>query len=101
MTTTGLKNDDENHDGFDVKGEEASKFSAIVARADYLAQYRSDIGVSVNELCRIRSTPRRGAWAYLKRLARYLVDKRRPTVIYASQEGHRGVDVWVDTYYAG
>ena len=60
-----------------LRGADATLFRALVARANYLAQDRTDIAFAVKELCRRMSSPREGDWKGLKRLGRYLVDKRR------------------------
>merc|ERR1711966_585805 len=49
---------------------QATQFRAIVARANYLAQDRSDIMFAVKELTRHMSKPTEASWTLLKRLAR-------------------------------
>ena len=55
-------------------------YRALVARANYLSQDRSDIQYAVKELSRGMSQPTLGDWQGLKRLGRYLVNKERVIV---------------------
>ena len=48
---------------------EVKRYQALVARANYLAQDRSDIQFSVKELARSMSSPTRGSWKGLLNLA--------------------------------
>ena len=69
VATPGAKdNGDEEERKLDNK--EANQYRAVVARANYLCQDRSDIQVAVKELCRTMSEPTQGNWAALKRLGR-------------------------------
>ena len=85
----------------ELVGQEATMFRALVARANYLAQDRTDIAFAVKELCRRMANPREGDWKGMKRLGRYLIDKRRliNEMDYQSKPGK--VVVWVDTDHAG
>ena len=64
-----------------VEGTEAEEDEYLAddeaARANYLAQDRTDIQFATKELCRHMSRPRRSSWLRLKRLARYLLDHPR------------------------
>ena len=81
--------------------EQCTVYRALVARANYLAQDRADIGFSVKELCRHMSQPRQCDWAQMKRLGRYLVDKTRVIVNFAYQTKPEHLSVWTDTDHAG
>merc|ERR1739836_61195 len=63
-----------------LNDEKHSVYRAVVARANYLSPDRPDIGYSVKELASAMSSPCRGDWDRLKRLARYL--KGRPGVVH-------------------
>ena len=52
-------------------------YKALVARANYLAQDRSDIVFAVKELSRSMSAPTIGDMKALKRLSRYLLGRER------------------------
>ena len=61
----------------EMSAEDAQIYRGLVARANYLAQDRTDISFAVKELCRNMASPKEHNWRTLKRLARYWVDKRR------------------------
>ena len=54
--------------------QEATKFRALAARANYIAQDRVDVQFAAKELCREMSCPVASSWHRLKRLARYLLE---------------------------
>lgn len=91
----------------DIKDEQplsprdASMYRALVARGLYLSQDRSDICYAVKELSRRMSDPTASDWESLKRLGRYLVDKRRYKVYYHYQDRPNELTVWTDSDYAG
>ena len=60
-------------------------YRALVARANYLAQDRVDIGYPVKELCRKMSKPTMADWEALKRRGRYLIDKTRSVIGFPYQ----------------
>ena len=78
--TPGEKTESEEEHDKEMSPDEARMYRGLVARANYLAQDRTDISIAVKELCRHMSSPRDSNWRALKRLARYLVDKRRVIV---------------------
>ena len=90
-------------DGDDVllSSPEATKYKAIVAKANYFAQDRSDILFSVKELRRTMSNPTIGCWKALKRLGRYLLSTSRVSLLFDYQEGYKHVDIWTDSDWAG
>ena len=80
---------------------EASRFRALAARANYLAQDRPDIQYSVKEVARRMCRPRQSDWVLLKRLARYLVGAPRALLKYYWQKSPTCLDVFVDADWAG
>ena len=82
----------EDNDEDELMSHEASLYRALVARANYLAQDRSDITFAVKELSRCMSAPRVIDMKAMKRLARYLVDKERAEVKYTYQSNVRCID---------
>jgi hypothetical protein len=76
VVTPGVK---DNNEGTERKmdNKEASLYRAIVARANYLCQDRSDIQLAVKELCRTMAEPTHDNWVALKRLGRYFVGRNR------------------------
>ena len=61
---------------------EVKRFQALIARANYLAQDRSDIQFSVKELARSMSAPTRGSWKGLVKLGKYLNGHSRSGCVY-------------------
>ena len=84
-----------------LDSEHHATYRAIVARANYLAPDRPDIAFAVNELARSMSSPTRGDWERLKRLARYL--KGRPRVVKRFRwQGSTGtLSIYTDADWAG
>ena len=76
-------------------------YRALVARANYMAQDRADIGFAVKELCRHMANPRKSDFDKLKRLGRYLINKSRVVAYFAYQEQPEALDVYVDTDHGG
>ena len=72
---------------------DSTLYRGLEARANYLAQDRSDIGFPVKELCRYMANPRQCDMTQLKRLARYLIDKTRVIVNFAYQRKPSGLAV--------
>ena len=84
-----------------LKGDVATKYRAVTARLNYLAQDRPDIQYAVKEAARRMAMPRRGDWMAIKRIARYLIGAPR-----AVQHSHwqclpSELDVYVDSDWAG
>jgi hypothetical protein len=100
VVTPGIKDNGESDDKR-LGVDEASQYRAIVARANYLCQDRSDIQFSVKELCRTMSEPTVGNWMALKRLGRYLVNKARVTIALDYQDKVNELTIWTDTDFAG
>ena len=58
---------------YTLSPEDATNYRALSARANFLAQDRSDVGYSGKELCRAFAVPTSNSYARLKRVARYMV----------------------------
>ena len=95
-TSTGEEADEQ-----PLQGEMASLYRASSARANYVAQDRSDIQYAVKELCRRMSAPTVGDLKKLKRLGRYLVGKPRAVALFPWQAGMSVQDVYTDANWAG
>ena len=61
---------------------ESTNYRAVAARANYLAMDRADIQYATKEICRGMSAPTRGDLRKLRRMGRYLVEKRRVVTRY-------------------
>jgi hypothetical protein len=83
----------------DAKGQ--SRFRAMAARANYLAQDRSDIQFSVKEISRHQANPSVQGMAKLKRLGRYLTRASRWITSFNYQRNAGVLTAWVDTDFAG
>ena len=102
VCTPGTKQHVQQHDDEDeLVGRDATMYRALVARANYLAQDRSDIVYATKELCRKMSAPCNSDWRALKRLARYLMKRPSVVTLYKYQSCNKFIDAWVDTDYAG
>jgi hypothetical protein len=97
LTSKELSADDEE----ELAAEEASKYRAIVARANFLAGDRPDIGYAVKELCRGMAKPTSRHASALKRLARYLVGRPRVVLHFEWQSAPATLDVYSDSDWAG
>ena len=84
-----------------LPSHDVKAFQAAIARANYLAQDRSDIQFTVKELARSMSAPTRGSWKGLVKLGKYLKGHSRSGYLYAYQEKPKELTVWTDTDYAG
>ena len=69
----------------ELVGSEATRFRAVVARANYLAADRPDILYAVKEICRKMAKPVQGHWQKLVRLGRYLKGVLRCVLEYRWQ----------------
>ena len=65
--------------------QQATKYRALSARANYLAGDRTDIMYAVKEICRHMASPTVSAWRKLKRLGRYHKGNARLAVKYPWQ----------------
>ena len=85
----------------DLEPSDATQYRALVARANYLAQDRSDIKFAVKELCRRMAAPKDVDWEALKRLARYLNGCPRAISTFARQNLQKFITGWSDSDWAG
>ena len=79
----------------------ATKYRALVARANYVAQDRAEIQYAVKELCRCMSAPNQDSWAKLKRLGRYLLGRPRAVSAYNWQRATDVLDIYSDANWGG
>ena len=81
--------------------ESKKKFRAKAARLNYLGMDRSDIQFGTKEICRDMANPTAEGERRIKRMARYLVGARRMVWRYGAVGDEIGIDVWVDSDWAG
>ena len=94
VVTPGIKPGDvpeEPCDQHELVPRDASMCRALVARANYLSQDRSDIQFAVKELSRTMSKPTVGDLKKLKRLGRYLITRTRSVVSYNYQANPKSI----------
>ncbi len=92
---------DDDRDNPCLHGNEATRFRALTARANYLAQDRPESQYAIKEIARRMSSPRQSDWTLLKRMGRYLVGAPRAVFKYFWQQAPRLLDVFVDSDWAG
>ena len=87
--------------GYELTPADATSYRAISARSNYLSSDRVDIAYAGKELCRDFSVPNQKSHEKLKRLGMYLAGHRRLVYFYPFQDTPAGLDVYVDTDFAG
>ena len=92
---------EENTNDEELDQGKATRFRKIDARANYLAQDRSDIQYAVKELARSMSCPTREYWRALVKLGKYLKTHTRCSYLYKYQDLPEVLTIWTDTDYAG
>ncbi len=60
-----------------LQGRELTKFRALSARLNYLAQDRPDLQYAVKEVARRMACPTQNDWLLMKRVGRYLLGAPR------------------------
>ena len=104
LEASSSKEDEEDVDGDeDLNKSESTAFRRTAARANYLAQDRTDIQFSNMKACKNMSSPRRSSWRRLKRLARYLHSTPELVIKFfdVSDDDLKFVDVYADSDWAG
>ena len=84
-----------------LEPREQTKYRAVAARANYLAQDRTDLQFSVKECSRHQANPNREGLEKIKRLARYLVKSPRWAKKIKYQQNTGTINAYVDTDFAG
>ena len=101
VVTPGIKSKITPESEEDLEPEQATRYRALVARANYLAQDIPDIQYAAKELCRDMSSPTTRSWEALTRLGIYLIEKPRLIMKFKRQSKISHIEAWVDTDYAG
>ena len=83
-----------------LSASDHTKFRALAARANYLAQDRPDLQFAAKEVCRYMSAPTDASEVALKRLGRYLIGHKRCVYKYPFQRAE-GIEVYGDTDWSG
>ena len=87
--------------GGELVREDATRYRAVVARLNYLAQDRPDIRNITAKLCSQMSNPKAGDMARLKRVARYLRYRPRAGQLLRWQGPEAKLRVFTDSDWAG
>ena len=101
MSTPGVKGANADNPTEPLNPELSTRYRALVARANYLSQDRTDIQYAVKELARRMSAPSEEDWVSLKRLGRYLAGAPRMSAAYPWQSSMKHISVWCDSDWAG
>ena len=89
------------HVADELKGEAATTFRALSARALYLSMDRPECSFAAKELCRQFAAPTRKGVDALKRLVRFLVGLPRLVYEFRFQGRPKQLEVFVDTDFGG
>ena len=84
-----------------LQGRELTKFRALSARLNYLAQDRPDLQYAVKEVARRMACPTQKDWLLMKRVGRYLLGAPRAVQEFTWQEMQSSFDTFVDSDWAG
>ena len=84
-----------------LEGAEASKYRAVTARINFLAQDRVELLFAAKECSRHMSAPCRGDFGPLKRIGRFLLGRPRSVVMYKWQDAPTSFTVYTDSNWAG
>ena len=101
LTGNGTAEDCEDDDDVELVAAEATVFSAIAARTNFLAQDSPDLQFPAKEVCREMSKPTLRSWKKMKRLARYLVQRQAVMYRFAWQDDDQSVVLYKDSDWAG
>ena len=99
--TPGTKPESGNYEDEKSEGQSASGYRAMVARANYLCQDRSDIQYTVKELSRGMASPTELDMQQVKWLEISLIEKPRVTTRYTHQASIKFIDGRIGSDYAG
>ena len=101
LSTPGVdeKEDDKPEEPLD--NHWSTMYRSMVARANYLATDRPDIGFAVKELCRTMSSPTGKSWEKLVRVGKYLLRNPRMVLAFNWQEAESEFQVYSDANWAG
>ena len=80
---------------------DATKYRALTARLNYLAQDRIDLQFPCKEASRRMSRPCQDDWQMLKRIARYLRGAPRFVQMFEWQALPASIDIYTDSDWAG
>ena len=87
LTANGEKDDKEEFWEEELVGkEEAKDFRGLSARMNFMSQDGPDLQFPIKVCSREMGSPKRGSWKRMKKLARYLVGRKKVVWDYVYQE---------------
>ena len=101
LATPGIEEKEEEDDEQPLDMHWSGRYRSLVARANYLATDRPDIGFAVKELCKSMSSPTDRAWSKLVRVVKYLKKHPRLVIQYPWQDEQDEIQVYSDANWAG
>jgi hypothetical protein len=94
------KKEDRTEGDKELSPQDATRYRALAARANYLSQDRPDISFACKEICREMSKPTQAGMDKIRRLARYL--KGQPRIVYRyTWQNPSDIQTYVDSDWAG
>ena len=101
LATSGVEEKDNDEYPAFLDSHWSSRYRSLVARANYLATDRPDIGFAVKELCKSMSSPTVQSWDKLIRVAKYIKKHPRLVIHYNWQSEENELQVYSDAHWAG
>ena len=71
-----MSDKEEVEDSEEMEKSEATEFRGMVARLNYLTQDAPDLQYPSKEVSREMARPKKGAWAKLKKIVRYMLGRK-------------------------
>ena len=90
LSTTGSKEEDGQGDSVPRVMGDDRQYRSIAASINFMAQDQPDLQYACKEACRDMSAPTAASWLKLKKIARYLVGRKKVVWRYPWKEGHGG-----------
>ena len=100
LSTPGIK-DSSDELSVPMSEADATTYRSLVARLNYLAQDRPDLGFASKELSRHMCAPSERDWSDLKRVGRYLVGCPRVVQKFEWQKRFEVLHAYADSDWAG
>ena len=96
-----LKKKQEREDEEPMSPPEMTRYRGVAARINYVSQDRADLKIAALNVCKTMSSPKKGDWKMVERIARYL--KNRPTMkcVYRWQKMDAAIWAFSDSDWAG
>ena len=96
-----LKKKQDREDEEPMAPSEVTRYRGVAARINYVSQDRADLKIAALHVCKTMSSPKRGDWKAVEKIARYL--KARPTMrcIYKWQKIDAAIWAFSDSDWAG